>query len=171
MATTCKLIAKNVLGSSTSSVTFGSIPATFDDLWLMATARSDRSASDGDTIKARFNGAANDANLSTRGLYAYTTPQSQSLSEARIGLACSTGHTSNTFASTEVYIPNYAGSTNKSMSSFATTEDNTTTNSLIAVYASLWQDTSAITQITMFPGYGTNFVTGSSFYLFGITKA
>ena len=34
MATTCKLIAKNVLESDATTVTFSSIPAAFDDLLI-----------------------------------------------------------------------------------------------------------------------------------------
>jgi hypothetical protein len=69
-----------------------------------------------------------------------------------------------------MYVPNYAGSTNKSMSSTGVQETNASGADMGAA-ASLWSSTDAITQIQILPLTGPNFVSGSSFYLYGITKA
>ena len=76
----------------------------------------------------------------------------------------------NTFSNCSVYVPNYAGSTNKSFSADLTAENNTTGTNMQLV-AQLWSDTSAITSLVFVPGNGTNFVSGSSFYLYGIKNS
>ena len=54
------------------------------------------------------------------------------------------------------------------MSSLGMTENNATT-AYIANYANLWQTSSAITSISL-QVTGQNFVSGSSFYLYGISS-
>jgi hypothetical protein len=80
--------------------------------------------------------------------------------------------TANTFGNQELYIPNYAGSTVKQTSNFGVAETNAT--SLGSAYAfgavaSLFNSTAAITSVTIIPVTG-NWVSGSSFYLYGISK-
>jgi hypothetical protein len=55
MANTYTLIESQVLGSSAASVTFSSIPATYTDLVLKVSVRSNRAAGF-DNIDIRFNG-------------------------------------------------------------------------------------------------------------------
>ena len=76
--------------------------------------------------------------------------------------------TSNTFGNTSVYIPNYAGSTNKSVSSDAVTENNATTASQ-QILASIWNNTSAITSIFV-SDTGSNLVQNSTASLYGILR-
>lgn len=169
MPTTMKLIAKNVLGSDTTSVTFSSIP-TFTDLYLVCTIRTDRASFNADAVKIRFNGATADTNHSTRILYASNTTV-LSFTDTYLGIqATAATAAANTFASNEVYIPNYAGSTNKSMSITAVTEDNVAATALVAA-AGLWSNTAAITSMTLLPAFGTNLKSGSSFFLYGLTRA
>jgi hypothetical protein len=171
MATTCKLIAKNTLGSDTGSVTFSSIPATYTDLLLLASIRSDRSAAVADWIKLRFNGAASDTSHDSRALYG-SGSAAASLTDpsARIGYAAAASATADTFGNFEVYIPNYAGSTNKSYSATGVAETNASAQFMAAV-AGLWSSTNAINQIQVLPDVGTNLKSGSSFFLYGILKA
>lgn len=165
MATTCKLIAKNVLGSDTATVTFSSIPGTYDDLVLLVSARTTGNQAG---VTLNFNGVT--ANLSSRWLYGSGSAAASSSSSSifAFGIPWS-ATTADTFGNLAAYIPNYAGSTNKSVSIDGTTENNAT-ESYIGAIAGLWADTSAITSATLTPQNGS-FVTGSSFYLYGITKA
>jgi hypothetical protein len=76
--------------------------------------------------------------------------------------------TSNTFASSSLYIPNYAGSNQKS-SSLDDVAENNATASIQEIVAQLWADTAAITSITLTANSG-NFVVGSTVSLYGILK-
>jgi len=165
-------IAKTVLTGSQATVDFNSIPSTYTDLLILISARSDRSAQRQDPIKIRFNGATADTNLTSRQIYgAGTSAGSQTNAYALTGYATAAATTSNTFANIEVYIPNYAGSTNKPISSTSANEDNSAGNNELDAIAGLWSSTSAITSITLLPNTGPNFVSGSRFDLYGIKNS
>lgn len=174
MPATYTLIASNTLSSSAASVTFSSIPATYTDLVLRFSARSDLAGQITTTALITVN--SNTSNYSYTYLLAQGTSGSQlsglaSAQTAAIGLyATGATATSNTFGSTELYFPSYAGSANKVMSSFGTTENNGT-NSSIAVVANLWSNTSAISSITLTAAGSSNFVSGSSFFLYGLKNS
>jgi len=76
------------------------------------------------------------------------------------------GYTASTFASGEMYIPNYAGSNSKSFSADSVQETNA---SLAYSYlmAGLWSNSSAITSIALTPFTG-NFAQYSTATLYGI---
>jgi hypothetical protein len=76
--------------------------------------------------------------------------------------------TSNTFSSTEIYIPSYTASQNKSMSAISVVENNSASANQIVADAILWRNTASVSNISFAPSAGTNFLTGSSFYLYGI---
>jgi hypothetical protein len=76
--------------------------------------------------------------------------------------------TANTFGSITAYIPNYAGSTNKSVSLDSVSENNATA-AYQRITAGLWSSTAAITQIT-FTSPDGNWATGSTASLYGVTK-
>lgn len=175
MATTCKLIAKNTLGSDAGSVTFSSIPATYTDLLLVYSARSARTVFNADNVNIRFNGSSA-TNYSDRYLEGSSTAvgsnANNSQAQMLVGYTSTAATTSSTFASGEIYIPNYAGSTAKSVSSTSVTENNSGAGgaAYIVAIAGRWSLTDAITSVEVISQVA-NFVTGSSFFLYGITKA
>jgi hypothetical protein len=79
-----------------------------------------------------------------------------------------TNTTANTFGSYQIYLPNYAGSTNKSMSSESVEENNSNTLYYLSIGAGLWSNTAAITSISILPG--SSWVQYSTATLYGITK-
>jgi hypothetical protein len=169
MPTTCKLIAKTTLGSSASNIEFTSIPGTYTDLLLFLSARTDRSGVNRDDVKVEFNGSS--SNLSSRILVGNGSTATSSSDTVIYGPpAVGATGTSDTFGNGYIYIPNYAGSTNKSVSVEGASESNTTTTLLYAV-AGLWSSTAAITSIKLLPYTGPNFVANTSAYLYGILKA
>jgi len=172
MPTTMKLIAKSVLGSAAADVTFSDIPGTYTDLLLIFSARTTFTGDlVADGVRVRFNGATSDTNHSGRWLYGSGSSVSSSTEAfCRSGYATTDNSTASTFASNEMYIPNYAGSTAKSYSSTAMTEKNATGADMLAI-AGLWNSTSAITSMRLYPASGTNLKADSSFFLYGITKA
>lgn len=168
MATTYELIAQNVLGSSALSVTFSSIPQTFDDLLLKVSARSNGSA-DGSpwvTASIRFNGTT--TGYTGRSVYGLGSSVGSNTDNSGL-LIPDPEVTSNVFGSSESWIPNYTSSANKSVSTTSVTENNAV-SAAIWGHALLWSNTSAITSLTLTPIAGS-FITGSSFFLYGITKA
>ena len=167
MATTCKLIAKNVLGSDAASTSFTSIPGTFDDLYLVVSVRTAHAGID--ALYLQFNGDTNTGNYSGRRLVGDGASASSSTTAAVV-FANGSITTGNSFASGEAYIPNYAGSTNKSASITSMQETNATT-AYGGAAALLWSNTAAITSATLVSANGDNLKAGSSFYLYGITKA
>ena len=172
MATTCKLIAKNVLGSAAASVTLSSIPATHTDLLLLVSCRGDTNVGSapqyGTDFYLRLNGDTSNHSsrvLVGKGNSAYSTNPSSIRGVLTLPRA-----TSSTFGNTEFYIPNYAGSTKKSVSVTSVQESNHANDVYIECAAGLWDSTSAVTSLEVWP-YSGNFVADSSFYLFGITKS
>lgn len=164
MAKTMKLIAKQTLTGTATSVTFSSIPGTYTDLMLVGSYFNTGTV---DNVIMRFNGATNDTNHSGRRIYG---TGSSALSDSYSFVLLSATFGSSGPTSAEAYIPNYAGSTAKSISSTGVTENNATLG-YIYVGAGLWNNTAAITQITLLHLSGSSFDTGSSFFLYGITKA
>lgn len=173
MPTTCKLIAKTTLGASASSIAFSDIPGTHTDLLVVCSLRTDR-AVHAETVRLTLNGAS--TNYSERMLYGDSAgATSYANSGAYLGaIFCnSASATSSTFGNAEIYIPNYAGSTNKSVSATSVTETNSGTQNqaFIGAFAGLWSNTAAITSLTLAPVTGPNFVSGSSAFLYGITRS
>jgi hypothetical protein len=172
---TYTLIDSEVLTSSQASVTFSAIPATYTDLVLRISARTNNAGTVTDSIEITFNGDTA-SNYSTRivagsGSAAFSDQYSNNVpSRAWYGATGNTA-TASTFGSTEVYIPNYLVSQNKQISIFGLGETNATAAYRSAV-ASLWRNTAAITSILLDPLDGSaSFQTGSSFYLYGISNA
>lgn len=167
MPTTYTLIASNTVGSGgAATVTFSSIPSTYTDLVIKSSTRSD-GGSGGTGFSYTFNGSS--SSYSRIVLFGSgSAAGSASASTAAFGINNGPDTTASTFASNEIYIPNYAGSANKSISLDGVQENNAST--AFAIFsAGLWSNTSAITSIAI-SGTG-NFVQYSSFYLYGIKNS
>ena len=81
-----------------------------------------------------------------------------------------TGGTANTFDNFEIYIPNYAGSTNKSFSVDGVAEDNSSSNNELDLVAGLWSSTSAINAVGLTIN-GQTIAQYSTAYLYGIKNS
>ena len=170
MANTYTLIAAVTVGAGgAASIDFTSIPSTYTDLCLKVSARSSRAASTWDNTQLKVNNSV--SNMTNRYLSGNgASAGSGSLTVSYIGDIPATLATSNTFANQEIYIPNYAGSTNKSMSVDSVAENNATT-AYAYFDANLWSQTTAINQLTVFSGNGDNFAQYSTAYLYGVKNA
>lgn len=165
---TYTLIASNTLGSSAASVTFSSIPNTYTDLILRISSRSDTAAVTGQ-VDIAFNGTSFATNSRT-----YIQGDGSAATSATFGSMnfrnVGASSTASTFANTEIYIPNYNVSQYKPVSLFSVTENNAT-NAFVVATAALRSDTAAVTSIYL-QSNGTNgFVSGSSFFLYGIKNS
>lgn len=171
MATTYEAIATVTVGSGgASSIDFTSIAADWTDLLLKISARYDQSADN--AVYLRFN-SNNGANYSYRYIFGSgSTAGSASASgdtRANAGIAVVNTYTANTFSNSEIYIPNYASSANKSFSADNVQENNSTT-AFSTLVAGLWSQTTAITAVNLFPASGL-FVQHSTATLYGIKNS
>jgi len=169
MANTYTLIQSVTVGSGgAASIEFGSIPQTYTDLLVVTSVRTNRSAVV-DNLQIEFNGLS--TNLTFRLLYGGgTSATSASGSYGLVADANAATSTASVFSSHSIYIPNYTGSTNKSFSVDAVTENNAT-EAYQEMVAGLWSATSAITSLRLFPRTGTLLVQYSSASLYGIKNS
>ena len=172
MPNTYTLIASNTVGTAVSSITFSSIPSTYTDLLLKWSASTSNTSRDQEYIT--FNGTS--TNYSGRVLRGFdntnvgsTTSATTSFDMDRIGGG--TNYT-NVFTNSELYVPNYASSNNKSVSLDTVLESSATsgTSQFISLEAGLWSNSAAITSITFAPA-ASNYVQYSTFYLYGIKNS
>jgi hypothetical protein len=168
MANTYTLISSVTVGSGgAATIGFTSIPSTYTDLILKTSLRTDR-ALEIDAILFTLN--ASTSNFTGRRLFGDGSSAASDTVTRVILIANSATSTSSTFSNNEIYIPNYAGSTNKSYSIDGVAENNATF-ARADLTAGLWSDTSAITSITLTPNVGPNFIQYSTAYLYGISNA
>ena len=78
--------------------------------------------------------------------------------------------TASTFGNTEIYIPNYTLSANKSVSIDSVGENNATA-ALSVLVAALWSNSAAISSISIASQNGTLLLQFSTAYLYGVKNA
>lgn len=163
---TMTLIETKTLGTAAAAIEFTSIPQTHTDLVLLISSRPASGAIG--VILAALNGSS--ANFTSRQIEGNgSSPNSGTSTTGRVGVVGDSGDTANTFASSKVYITNYTASTAKVISADAVNETNGTTAYQI-LYSTLWNNTAAITSISLTSTSGANFAVGSTVSLYGITK-
>jgi hypothetical protein len=162
-----KLIQTQTLTTAAASIEFASIPQDGTDLVLKMSLRG--SGTFGDLQVANFfNFNGSTAAQTSRYLIGTGTSAPSFNYTELYGWVNSSGSTSNTFNNAELYIPNYAGSTNKSASIDGVVENNASATWLFAGTL-LWANTAAITNVSISAG-SLNFVAGSTISLYKITK-
>lgn len=169
MAITYEAIATTTVGAGgAATIEFTSIPGTYTDLVVKLSVRGDNNVTT-QQMYMTFNNST--TGYSARQVYgdgASATSATLSNSGAAISIVNTNTSvsTANTFSSTDVYIPNYTSSNNKSASADSVTENNGTT-ALAGLTAGLWSNTAAITSVKFAPQSG-NFVQYSTATLYGI---
>lgn len=163
-----ELISTVTVGAGgASSIDFTSIPGTYTDLVLVVSGRATASGNPSQQ-RIRFNGdtASN-----------YTTRTLQGTGSSANSVAFTTTYfggpnivdssfTANTFGNAIIYLPNYAGSTAKTISADVVQENNAST-AYSEITAGLWNNTAAITSLTI---YNFTFAQYSTASLYGILK-
>ena len=167
MAYTYSKIATYTVGSGgIPSVSFLNIPQNYTDLVVKISARIDYAAV-ADYLKVEFNSVT--TGYTDRVLYGNGSTASSFTGTLVDVVLNGASATASTFGNAEIYIPNYTGSTYKSISADAVAENNaiTASNHLIAA---LWSNTSPISSIKLTPqGSGSSlFAQYSTFHLYGI---
>lgn len=171
MPNTFTLINAITVGSGgQATVTFSSIPSTYTDLCLKLSFR-DSSANDRRILFVRFNGGTSGyVDRSIRGYNGSVASQTDNGGPNSVAVwdMPAANATASTFSNIEIYIPNYAGSTNKSVSADGVGENNAANGAIAGITAGSSTLTSAITSIDLFAS--ANIVEHSTAYLYGIKK-
>jgi hypothetical protein len=163
-------IAKITVGSGGNTyIEFTSIPATYSDICIVYSLRSDRAGQVNSSGRISFNNDA--SNYSYKQLIGNgsTTGSGNDTNGALIYCPASTA-TGSTFGNGTVYIPKYAGNSNKTYSVDFVAETNATNIDGQGFSAGLWSSTSIITSVKIIEANGANFVQYSTATLYGIGK-
>ena len=172
MPNTFELIASSTVGAGgTVNISFTSIPQTFTDLCLKLSTRSAGTGGNAvANLMVQFNGSF--ASFTGRGLGGNgSITYSSTYTLPNVILTDTTTATANTFSNSELYIPNYTGSNNKSFSVDNVIENNATA-SWVELDAGLFETSSAVTSITILDySIGNNIAQHSTAYLYGVKNA
>lgn len=158
-------IATVTLGTAQSSITFSSIPSSYQHLQLRGIARGGSEAG----IVASFNGNGG----SGHALYGRGTTNSagsyQETAGIPIGVTPESGNNAADFGAFVVDILDYSNTNKyKTTRSLAGMEITGSGNSYVFFQSGLWQYTSAISSIVLTINGGANFAQYSHFALYGI---
>jgi hypothetical protein len=151
--------------STSTSVTFSSIPQTYTDLRIVISSRDNDNSNPWTRFDIELNSDTTSGNYRTK--YGYSTGSGTGSSSGNevAGYSNSSGNTAATFSNCEIYIPSYSATIAKSWTWNAVTSQMATAQ--LDVYGlGDWSSTAPITQVKIKSG-GT-FLTGSTFYLYGI---
>jgi hypothetical protein len=161
---TMTLIASTTLGSSADAITFSDIPQNGTDLVAICSLRE--RDTNNFTLAIKLNGSLLD--LSSRLLQGSGSAAVSASTSSGTNLTITanpSNSTSNTFGNGQIYIPNYTGSTNKSISIDSVQEYNQT-EAYQRITAALRSNTAAITSLEIAGGLAA----GCTVSLYKITK-
>ena len=164
-------IATTTVGSGGSStITFSSIPSTYKHLQIRILARSNKAADVTDYLKLRYNSDSG-ANYSVHLLYgngsSVTALGFASQNENWIQRVSGAGATASVFGTAVVDILDYANTSKyKTMRNLGGIDNNG--SGLVYLASGSWQNTAAISSISITAGDGTSLDQYSSFALYGI---
>ena len=171
------VIDHDEFSGSATSYEKTSIPASYDHLYFVASARTDVSGAYLGSCKLTFNGTGGTSYDLTTMYAATSTPTSAS----ETGNDCinyiyvtADSVLSDTFGTVKIWVPNYANTSNyKQVLSTWNCPNSSTTNTqwIVGKTAGLFKDTAAINQFTFGENTGNNFVQYSTFTLYGINGA
>jgi hypothetical protein len=158
-----------------ASIDFTSIPANYTDLFVVFSIRGSVSAGVSN-VKLTFNGSTSGysgrtfmgfgsgSGYSETNIDQFSTPWPFINFYANVGSTS----TSDSFSSGSIIVPNYAGSSYKSVGIDWVNENNAT-SAWCGINAALWSNTAAITSLSL-GAYTGNFVQYSSVSLYGIKR-
>ena len=172
MAITYQAISSQVLTGTATSITFSSIPNTYTDLLIRASTRDTNASIAVGGFFVTFNSdtATNYSITKLRAGSGASSARDTSQSNISMGSRAldTAGNTSNTFAISELYIPNYTSTSSRQIINLFGSEENSTLgNNILGEDAALYRGSAAISSINI--AANTAFAAGSRFDLYGIT--
>ena len=163
-------IAETVLGSDTASITFSSIPATYNHLLLVVSGRGDDAAAKQD-MNLRFNGSSSgvyswESFVVSAGAAVYGGVAN--VTAAKAGEVSCAGATSNVPSMTEILIANYWRTTFQKSFSAKGAAARGGDRIDIHQFSGSWYGSAAINAIQVYPAAG-NFKAGTVATLYGVS--
>jgi hypothetical protein len=171
MAKNYVLLETISLTQSAASVTFDNIPQSgYTDLKVVVSARSTTSNTGYARLGLYMAVNASSSTFTGKDLLGFGSlgTGSNSYSTGRFGWINANDATANTFSSTEIYLPNYTSSANKSFSADFTTENDNGGELVGGFAANLWSTTTAISSLTFTIESSYSFSENSTFSLYGL---
>ena len=167
-------ITTTTLSTSTASVTFSSIPATYKHLQIRMILKESGTGTGGPNVLASLNSDTTYTNY--RSHYLSGNGASSSSGEVQAnGYYCLVGNTvtsnagyANMFGGMVVDVLDYANTSKYKTLRCLWGHDRNGTGGEVGVDSSVWMNTAAITSISFSIAGGTNFVQYSQFALYGI---
>lgn len=160
---------------SSDTITFSSIPSTYQHLQLRWIARDVSATAALESLLIRYNGVS-----TTSYAYHYIEANGSSVTAGGIGFSDTSWNLGNSMAKGGlasgimavgvIDIHDYASTTKLKTSRAFTGGDNNSTAGKVNLYSSLFNSTSAISSITIISG-GSSFATTTQFALYGIKGA
>ena len=177
-ATAMTLISSIVLTAAAASVTFSSIPGTYNHLRIILVARSSYAAATDGTV-IRLNGDVG-SNYEIGGMKINNTTVAADgngvgtsfFLDSSVNELPAANATAGVSLASEILFPCYAGTVfNKKITAVGGSSDYalSTTSNEGHLLAGMWRNTAAITSVTFTTYNSADFVVGSAFYLYGIT--
>jgi len=158
---------------SSGTITFSSIPATYQHLQIRAIMRNTLSASDASFGQMRVNGDTTTSNYAWHELYGNGTSVSASGADSGLpyyGTVVRNTATSGIIGMTVIDIYDYASTSKyKTIRVFSGNDRNGSGD--IVLWSGLWENTNAITQLEFLAGGTSSFTTATKFALYGIKGA
>lgn len=175
-STAFESIATATSTGSSATLTFSSIPSTYQHLQIRGIIRNANAGAGVNGIKITVNSDTG-ANYAYHVLYGNGTSAVASASTsqnniyANIGLG--NGNAADLFSPVIIDLLDYQSTTkNKTFRIFGGNDTNTASTSYtIELQSGLWMSTSAVTSITLQPNSAVNFVNKTTFALYGIKGA
>ncbi len=172
------VIDHSEFGTSAASYAKGSIPASYDHLYLVASTRTTEPSNlPSVTLQVGNSGLDTGSNYSQQRMYASTSTVSANSHTSADGVkylrTVPNWFTADTFGSMTVWIPNYANTSSYKQIMVHCSAPNmsaATAEWEVLLETSLWQSTSAITDVGLGAG-GYHFMQYSTFTLYGINGA
>lgn len=167
-------IASQTLSTTTASITFSSIPATYQHLQIRALVRGDFASNSNDPLLLRLNSDTGSNyvfhNLKGDGSSTSATGQtSQTYVNMQTTMPLN-NTTASTFGVAIIDIHDYANtSKNTTVRCFSGSDTNSTVGA-IQLTSGLWLNTNAVNSVTLL-GASISFLSGSTFALYGIKGA
>jgi hypothetical protein len=171
MANTFTLIASATTVAGTNTVTFSSIPQTYDDLLVTASTRlawAGSGAADGENISLSLNSSGNDSFFRA---YVVSTPVGGNGTTSNLIYVNDSNTTANAFTSWNYYIHDYTNTSYGKMTLTDYALEGIVTDTYCQIAGQITGVTNAITSLIFYSTASGNFAANSTFYLYGIKRS